>query len=628
MTPGRKLSTRTSHGARRRSTTSRARGCLRSRTTLRLFRFMPRKAAATPWTKGGPRVRPHSPPGGSTFTTSAPRSPRYMVQMGPAAPWEKSRTRSPSSTVPMGSSRAAEGVHRVVAEVGGDLFGRPLPVGAVPPHHPVDHPQHGEAREAHVGGGELPPCDPVLHDAAEEGLVPVAARQVSAPVPGREGPPLLDEAGDVVVVLGEGEDVEPHGLAQPLGCGDRGRGDLLEPGQGLVQRVLHDFIEQRLLAPYVVVECPLGEPRRGRDLLHGGPVESPAPELRGGGAQDPRLGPVLPGGRRGRRRGRPAGKGHAGAVLGGLPRPHAPPPGSGEASSRRERPRARPVSSRAMFRGRDAGGARRATASSSASGGTVVFQREGALGLLTLNRPEALNALLPEMLDRLQAVLTEIEGGDDVRVLILTGAGEKAFCVGADLKARAQEYEEDGAGPDPLADRVRRVFAHLESLPVPVIAAINGYALGGGLELALACDLRLAAEGAKLGFPEAKVGSMPGAGGTQRVTRLIGPARAKELMFTGEFIDAQEAARLGLVNRVVPRPQLLGEARALGSALALRAPLSLRAIKAAVHLALDAPLEAGLAFERMAHAVLRHSRDRREGIQAFLEKREPRFTGR
>ncbi|MDR7483283.1 MAG: enoyl-CoA hydratase-related protein [Armatimonadota bacterium] len=258
----------------------------------------------------------------------------------------------------------------------------------------------------------------------------------------------------------------------------------------------------------------------------------------------------------------------------------------------------------------------------------VQFQQEQAVGVVTLNRPEALNALTPEMLDRLGEVLAAVEQDGTVRALIVTAAGEKAFCVGADLKARAQEYADDGTAPDPFADRVRRVFAQLEALPTPTVAAINGYALGGGLELALACDLRVAAEGARFGFPEAKVGSMPGAGGTQRLTRLVGPARAKELMFTGEFIDAAEAYRIGLVNRVVPGPQLLEAARALAGTIAARAPLAVRAIKTAVHLAADASLEAGLALERTAHAALRASRDRREGIQAFLEKREPQFTGR
>lgn len=258
----------------------------------------------------------------------------------------------------------------------------------------------------------------------------------------------------------------------------------------------------------------------------------------------------------------------------------------------------------------------------------VLFDREDAVGVLTLNRPEALNALTAGMLDRLGGLLAEIEAGGAVRVLIVAAAGEKAFCVGADLKARSQEYAEDGAGRDPLAERVRRVFAQIEGLPVPVIAALHGYVLGGGLELALACDLRLAAEGARFGFPEAKVGSMPGAGGTQRLTRAIGPARAKELMFTGEHIDAAEAYRIGLVNRLVPREGLLEGARALARTIASRAPLSLRAIKAAVNLCPDASLEAGLAFERTAHAVLRVSHDRREGIQAFVEKREPHFAGR
>lgn len=259
---------------------------------------------------------------------------------------------------------------------------------------------------------------------------------------------------------------------------------------------------------------------------------------------------------------------------------------------------------------------------------TVLYEQDQAIGVMTLNRPEALNAMTPEMLDRMGELMGEMESRGEVRVLILTAAGEKAFCVGADLKGRAQEYEGDGAGPDPLGERVRRVFGQLEALPFPVIAAVNGYALGGGLELALACDLRVAAEGARFGLPEAKVGSMPGAGGTQRLTRTIGPARAKELMFTGEFVDAAEAHRIGLVNKVFPREGLMEGARALARTIASRAPLSLRAVKAAVNLCQDVSLEAGLAFERTAHAVLRGSRDRREGIQAFLEKREPNFVGR
>lgn len=258
----------------------------------------------------------------------------------------------------------------------------------------------------------------------------------------------------------------------------------------------------------------------------------------------------------------------------------------------------------------------------------VLFAQDGGTAILTLNRPEALNAFTPDVLDLIDEYLTGMERDPAVRVVVLTGSGEKAFCVGADLKARAQELGGERPSGDPFAARVAHVFGRLERFPRPVLAAINGYALGGGLELALCADLRLAAEEARFGLPEAKVGSMPGAGGTQRLPRLIGPARAKELMFAAEQIPAAEAYRIGLVNRLVPRTELMTATLDFARLIGVRAPLSLEAIKRSVDHESDAALERGLAFEGEQFAALRTSEDRKEGIAAFLGKREPHFVGR
>ncbi|MDT8438819.1 MAG: enoyl-CoA hydratase-related protein [Wenzhouxiangellaceae bacterium] len=253
------------------------------------------------------------------------------------------------------------------------------------------------------------------------------------------------------------------------------------------------------------------------------------------------------------------------------------------------------------------------------------LDRADGVATVTISRPEKLNALNAATLAELQQAFETLAEDDTVRAIILTGAGERAFVAGADIsEIRAL----DPISAEHFAAAGQRLMRSIETLRKPVIAAINGFALGGGLELALACHLRYASDNARLGLPEIKLGILPGFGGTQRLTRLIGRGRALEMMLSGEPVTAETAARLGLVQRVVEAGALHAEVETIAQTLAAAAPLAVRAILEAVDRGLDMALDQGLAYETTRFALCCASEDMREGTAAFLEKRKPHFTGR
>ncbi len=253
------------------------------------------------------------------------------------------------------------------------------------------------------------------------------------------------------------------------------------------------------------------------------------------------------------------------------------------------------------------------------------LSRDGAVATVTIDRAEKLNALDAATLNELEAAFDTLQAEAAVRAVILTGAGERAFVAGADIGELAQQTPHSGKL---TAQRGQRLFRRLELFPKPVVAAVNGFALGGGCELALACHLRLASENAQFGLPEVSLGIIPGYGGTQRLARLVGRGRALELVLTGNRINAAEAYRIGLVNRVVPLAALLAEARGVLDAMLRNGPLAVEAALEVVQHGLEMPLEEGMVLEALAFGVLCASADMREGLQAFLEKRKPVFVGR
>jgi len=259
---------------------------------------------------------------------------------------------------------------------------------------------------------------------------------------------------------------------------------------------------------------------------------------------------------------------------------------------------------------------------------TIRVQKGEHLAIITLNRPEKLNSFTFEMLDELDAALDAIEKDDKILVIIITGEG-RAFCVGSDLQERLQRQTMDAriAG-DLFLTKLRELNRKIEILGRPVIAAMNGHAIGGGLELALACDLRVLSTKAKIGFSEVKVGTIPSAGGTQRLPRLVGSGFAKELLFLGELIEAESAYRMGIVNRIKPPEEVLTEAVNLAHIIIRRAPLAVRMVKFAVNTGLKVDLESGLDLEASFAAALSDTEDRKEGTRAFAEKRDPCFKGK
>ena len=256
----------------------------------------------------------------------------------------------------------------------------------------------------------------------------------------------------------------------------------------------------------------------------------------------------------------------------------------------------------------------------------IIYEKSEGIATITINRPEVRNALTQALMGELADAIEQADADEEVSVLVLTGAGEKAFVGGADINEVGARNTLTELGPKSRARR--NVYIRLEHLSKPSIAAVNGFALGGGCELAMACTLRIAADTARFGQPEINLGIIPGLGGTQRLARLVGKGNAMELVLTGDIIRADHALRIGMVNRVVPAAELMEETRALAKKLASKAPLALRAAKDAVDFGLEMSLDQALEFENRLFAIVSGSEDREEGVAAFLEKRQPQWKGR